>query len=118
MVEFGGCVMSYVFQDARAVRSQIVSLISIYPELAEDAELLADTVEGETDFERVAEKVLDFIRDAETLAAAVKARKDDIAERQKRYERQADSGRKVMLSLLKAARMDRVTLAEATISIT
>ena len=110
--------MSYVFQDARAVRSQIVSLISIYPELAEDAELLADTVEGETDFERVAEKVLDFIRDAETLAAAVKARKDDIAERQKRYERQADSGRKVMLSLLKAARMDRVTLAEATISIT
>lgn len=110
--------MTYVFKDAMAVRSQIAGLIAVYPEIEDDATLLADTIEGETDFERVLEKVLDFVREAETREAAVKDRKDTMAERQKRYGRQAESGRKIMLSLLKAARVDKVTLAEATISLT
>lgn len=110
--------MTYIFQDARIVRNQIEALKAIYPDLEEDADLLANTVEGETDFERVIGKLLDFVRDAETMADAVKARKDEIAERQKRFERQSDAGRKIILSLMGAAQQPKVTLAEATLSIT
>ena len=110
--------MTYVFKDAMAVRSQIAGLIAVYPEIEDDATLLADTIEGETDFERVAEKIVDFIREAETRASAVKERKDTMAERQKRFERQSEGGRKILMSLMKAARVDRIVLVEATISLT
>lgn len=110
--------MSYILQDARSVRNQIEALKGIYPELEEDADLLAATVEGETDFERVIDKLVTFVREAETMAEAVKARKDEIAERQKRFERQSEAGRKIILSLMDAAQQPKVTLPEATLSIT
>lgn len=110
--------MSYIFQDAQIVRNQIEALKAIYPELEEDADLLTDTVAGETDFERVIDKLVSFVREAETMAEAVKARKDEIAERQKRFERQSEAGRKIILSLMDAAQQLKVTLPEATLSIT
>lgn len=110
--------MTYIFKDAMALRSQISGLIALYPELEEDAQLLSDTIDGETNFERVAERVLEFIREAETMSSAVKERKDTMAERQKRYERQSESGRRILLSLMKTARVDKVVLTEATISLT
>jgi predicted nuclease with TOPRIM domain len=110
--------MTYLFEYAHIVRNQIEALKGIYPELEEDAELLATTVEGETDFERVIDKLVSFVREAETMAEAVKARKDEIAERQKRFERQGEAGRKIILSLMDAAQQPKLTLAEATLSIT
>jgi hypothetical protein len=108
----------FIFRDAQIVRNQINALIAIYPELEEDAALLADTLAGETELERVMEKLVSFVRDAETMAAAVKARKDEIAERQKRFERQGESGRKIIHQLMEAAHQSKITLPEATISIT
>lgn len=110
--------MTYLFEHAQIVRNQIEAIKGIYPELEEDAELLATTVEGETDFERVIDKLVNFVREAETMAEAVKARKDEIAERQKRFERQSEAGRKIILSLMDAAQQPKVTLPEATLSIT
>lgn len=110
--------MTYVFKDAEGVRKQIEALKALYPEITEDADLLADTLEGETDLDRVLSKLVDFVRDAEAMAGAVKARKDEIAERQKRYERQGESGRKIIQQLMEAAHATKVTLPEATLSIT
>lgn len=110
--------MSFMFQDAQHVRSQILGLVAVYPELQEDAELLADVLEGETDFLRIMEKLVEYVRDAETLAEAIKARKADMADRQKRYEAKGDAGRKAILSLMSAADQVKVTLPEATISLT
>lgn len=108
----------YLLNDAKIIRNQIEALKAIYPEIEEDADLLADTVEGETDFELVIAKLVDFVRDAETMAEAVKARKDEIGERQKRFERQSDAGRKIILSLMESAQQAKMTVAEATLSIT
>jgi predicted nuclease with TOPRIM domain len=110
--------VTYLYDHARIVRNQIEALKGIYPELEEDAELLENTVAGETDFERVIDKLVCFVREAETMAEAVKARKDEIAERQKRFERQSEAGRKIILSLMDAAQQPKVTLPEATLSIT
>ena len=110
--------MSYVFKNAEAVRSQILSLIAVYPELEEDATLMADMVEGETDLHSVLGKLLSERRDAETLASAIKEREADLSDRRKRFERKADGVKKIMLQLMEVAHQDKVTLPEATLSIT
>lgn len=108
----------FIFKDAMIVRNQIEALKALYPEITEDADLLADTLEGETNLDRVLTKLVDFVRDAETMAGSVKARKDEIAERQKRFERQAESGRKIIQQLMESAHQTKVVLPEATLSIT
>jgi hypothetical protein len=110
--------MSYLFREAGIVRNQIEALKALYPEMTEDADLLAGMIEGETDLGRVLDKVLSFVRDAQTNAAATKARKDEMGERQKRFERQEQSGRKIILQLMEAAGQARMVLPEATLSIT
>lgn len=110
--------MSYVFKDAQIVRNQIEALKALYPEITEDADLLADTLEGETNLNDILSKLVDFVRDAETMADAVKARKDEIAERQKRFERQSESGRKIIQQLMESAHQTKIVLPEATLSIT
>lgn len=109
--------MTYVFKDAQIVRNQIEALKALYPEITEDADLLADTLEGQTALDTILARLVDFTREAESLAAAVKARKDEIAERQKRFERQAESGRKIIQQLMESAQQTRVVLPEATLSI-
>lgn len=110
--------MSYLFKDAQFVRTQIQALIAAYPELEEDATLLADMLDGETDLYRVLEKLLNERLEAETMATALKDREGDIVDRRKRFERKADGVKKIMLKLMEAAQQDKVTLTEATLSIT
>lgn len=109
--------MTYIFREADIVRKQIEALKALYPEIQEDADLLADTLEGQTNLEFILVRLIDFVREAETMAAAVKFRKDEIAERQKRFERQAESGRKIIQQLMESADQPKVVLPEATLSI-
>jgi predicted nuclease with TOPRIM domain len=109
--------MSYAFKDAQNVRTHILALIAAYPELEEDATLLADMVAGETDLERVLEKLLSERMEAEDMVSVIKSREGDLSERRKRYERKSDGVKKIMLQLMEAAQQDKVTLPEATLSI-
>jgi DNA repair exonuclease SbcCD ATPase subunit len=109
---------SFVFKDAQAVRTQILALIVAYPELEEDATLLADSLEGETDLHRVLEKLLGERREAETMASAIKEREGDMQERRKRFERKSAGVKKIILQLMEAAHQEKITLPEATLSIT
>lgn len=109
--------MSYIFREAGIIRNQIEALKLLYPEMTEDADLLADMLEGETDLNRVLAKLVDFVLDAEGMAEAVKARKNELGERQKRYDRQGESGRKIIQQLMEAAQQSKIALPEATLSI-
>lgn len=109
--------MTYIFRDADIIRKQIEALKALYPEITEDADLLADTLEGQTNLDMILVRLIEFVRDAETMAAAVKFRKDEIAERQKRFERQAESGRKIIQQIMESAHQTKVVLPEATLSI-
>lgn len=110
--------MSYLFREAGIVRNQIEALKALYPEMTEDADLLAGMIEGETDLERVLDKVLTFMLDARAKAAATKDRKDEMGERQKRFERQEQSGRTILLQLMEASGQTKIVLPEATLSVT
>lgn len=108
----------FLFKEAQNVRVHVAALIALHPELQDDAELLADTLDGETDFNRILAKLLDYTLDAKGMKEAVKARRDENDDRMKRYERQEHGGRKLIQTLMESAGQDKVTLPEATLSIT
>jgi hypothetical protein len=103
--------------DVAELERAIANLLVTYPELAEDDELRADTFEGETDFHKVLAALVDREREAKAMAGAVKARMDDLATRKARYERQQEAMRSLMGHLMDRAGQRKVTLPEATISV-
>lgn len=57
--------------DPQLVAREIYALIEAYPELAEDDVLRADTIEGETDAGRVVAMLLERLRHADAMHAAL-----------------------------------------------
>lgn len=108
----------FLFNDAKAVQAQINALLARYPEMAEDVELLTDMIEGETDLQRILEKAVAARQEAVCMAEAIKLREGDLTERRKRMERQADTIKRTIQTLMEVAGQDKITLPEATLSIT
>lgn len=108
----------YLKVDIAAFKAHVAELLATYPELAEDEDLRADMVEGETDMVPLVERLLKMKLDADAMAKAIKERKQEIAERQSRYERKAEGARSLIKSMMLAADLPKITLPDATISIT
>jgi hypothetical protein len=104
--------------EAKIIAKEIDALIAAYPELAEDEALRADMIEGETDLLSVMARVLDHQQEAASMVDAMKSRRSDLSERISRYERREDAMRALMLNLMSAADQPKITLPEATISMT
>ncbi len=105
-----------MYADIQALRSTMDALFLEFPELAEDEQFRADVLEGETNIQDVLTRLVNVSRDAETMAEAVKARKQEIGERQNRFERKAEAARKLILSVMERADLPKVQLTEATLS--
>lgn len=110
--------MSYLQVDIAAFKAHVADLLAAYPELAEDEDLRADMFEAETDLHPLIERLVKMKLDADTMAAAIKARKQDISERQARFERKAEAAKSLIKSVMVAADIPKVTLPDATVSVT
>lgn len=110
--------MSFLQVDIAAFKAHVHELLATYPELAEDEDLRADMFEGETDLHALVERLVRMKLDADTMASAIKARKQEIAERQSRYERKSDGAKALLKGVMLAADLPKVTLPDATVSIT
>lgn len=110
--------MSFLRVDIAAFKAHWAAMLEAHPELSEDGELRADMLEGETDLHALVGRLVNIRSEASAMASAIKAIKQDNAERQARFERKADGASALLKSLLLAADVDRVTLPEATVSIT
>lgn len=110
--------MSFLQVDIAAFKAHWAGLLEAYPELVEDDELRADMLEGETELHALVKRLLKIRLDASAMATAIKAIKQDNADRQARFERKADGASALLKSLLIAADVDKVMLPEATVSIT
>ncbi len=108
----------YLHLDAQFVKAEIAKLIEAYPELAEDETLRADSIEGQTNALRIIERALAERQDADMMAGAVKAREDELSQRRGRFERKAEAMRSLIKSIMRAARLDKLTLTEASLSLT
>ena len=108
----------FLAADVANLAAEIDALFVAYPDLAEDEQLRADMLEGETNLHAVLERLLTVEREANSLMAAIKQRQDDLSARRQRAERRKDAMRGLMLRLLKAADLQKAPLTEATISVT
>ena len=108
---------NYLAYDVTVLEREFADLVAAYPELAEDDELRADTIEGETDAYRVLGKIVAIERDANSMVLAIGERAKELAVRKDRYTRRKDAMRALLLRLLKAADLTKVSLPEATVSL-
>lgn len=108
----------YLYLDAAFVKAEIAKLIAANPELAEDESLRADMIDGETNATRIIERALAEQQGAEMMVGAVKAREIDLAARRGRYERKSEAMRSLIKSIMRAAHLDKITLTEASLSLT
>lgn len=108
----------YLHLDAQFVKAEIAKLIASYPELADDESLRADTIDGQTNALRIIERALAERQDAEMMAGAIHAREEELITRRGRFERKADAMKALIKSIMRAARLDKLTLTEASLSLT
>ena len=109
--------MTNIRAEIDALNATISNLILSYPELQDDDQLRADMFEGASNLNEVISRLLDMSQEAKSMAQAVKLRADDLAARKARYERQEDGFRTLIQSVMERANLSKVTLPEATISI-
>lgn len=102
---------------AEDVVREINALLAEYPQLAEDEELFRDTLEGNTRFNEIMDRLLQETRDNEALAEAASQRIGKIRERQTRLTHRAQFYRGLMLRLLSLTGIKSIALAEAKISV-
>jgi hypothetical protein len=103
--------------DAQVVRSRIEALKAAYPEIEEDAELLADSIEGMTDFDRVLDRVVDAFLDTVSMKTSIAERASALKERGDRFDRKADAYRSLAHGLMEVAGKTLHVLPQATLSI-
>lgn len=103
--------------DAAFVMAQIAQLRRDHPDLADDADLLADTIEGQTDFENVLTKVVAASLEPKFMAEGLGDYLDVVKSRQERLERKSTLMKALAFGMMKAAGLDKVTLPIATLSI-
>jgi hypothetical protein len=102
---------------AEDVIKEINALLSEYPQLKEDEDLLRDTLEGNTRFNEIMERFLGEMRENEMLAEAVSQRIGKLRERQTRLTHRAQFYRSLMHRLMDWAGVKSLALPEAKISV-
>lgn len=108
----------YLFLDANVTKAEIAKLLEAYPELAEDEQLRMDTLEAETDAFKILEKALDEKHNAEATMEGIGIRMRHLQERAGRFMRKSEAMKALIKAVMQAAKLDKLQLAEATLSIT
>jgi len=107
----------YLAIDVANLEAALTDLVAAFPELADDEDLRRDTIEGETDAFSLLARLVNQEREANSMAAAIKARIDDLSARKQRAERRKEAMRSLMFKVMKAGSLPKVQLPEATLSI-
>jgi hypothetical protein len=111
-------VADYLTMDAAKLESEIRHMLAVFPELADDDELRLDTLEGETDFNRIMSRLVRVRNEKLAEADGLSGYIGDLSERKTRQVRGADGVKALMLSLMSVANVPKLVLPEATISVT
>lgn len=104
--------------DAAYTAKAIDNLLAAYPELADDADLRADTIEGETDLQGLVSRL---VRKRQEVNAEINGLADYIGaltERKSRKSRAAEFYTNLIRDLMGHAGLPKMALPEATVSLT
>jgi len=105
------------FHATEAVRRHIEQLKTVYPELLEDGDLLAATVEGETDFERVLSAVAAEAQAQAAMASGLGEMISDMRERASKFSRRGEALRGLAIRLMQDAGTTTARLPNATMTL-
>lgn len=108
--------MKPIYLDAERIRTAIGALMLDYPELAEDAELRADTLEGEVGLNDFIGRVIRRMQDRRIFVEGVDAVMEEYTARRERATREIEAHRALILKLMLAADLAKIELPEATVS--
>lgn len=95
--------------------AQIAAVVAMLPD-EDDQQLLADCLEGETDLYEFASRLLSQNEDDEGVVNALSEQIDDRKTRQERAKKRIASRRDMLMALMDIARIDKLTLPEATVT--
>ena len=95
----------------------IDAMLAAYPELMEDEELRADSLEAETPLPELMSRLVRYRQERLALAEGLNGYIKDLTERRDRLAKGGDAFKELMLKLMSAANLPKLVLEEATISI-
>jgi nitrogen fixation/metabolism regulation signal transduction histidine kinase len=104
-------------QPDRVIRQSIENLKIAHPELIEDDEAWAATLESETDFNEVLTTIVRRIEDTKALVIGTKDRFEELKARKYRFEHRIDTLRELAFKIMTAAEIAKLELPEATLSL-
>lgn len=96
---------------------EIDRLKALYPELEDDPQLLADTVEGSTRAEWVLDRLSVAYNEAVALREATAMLIETLKARHSRFDRRSEGVKDLMLAVMRSAGMKKIVLPSATLSI-
>lgn len=103
--------------DPHAVRLQINALKAAYPDLMDDDEAWAATLESETDLDQMLTSIVRRIDDTKALVIGTKDRFDELKARKDRFESRVEALRGLAFKLMEAANVHKLELPEATLTL-
>lgn len=83
----------------------------------DDDDLIADTIEGETDAMEAVSRLLQWMDDQGSYATALKAQETEKAARRKRFEERVDAGRRAIAAFMDGCGLAKIERPEATLSL-
>jgi Siphovirus Gp157 len=108
--------MTYpTYIDANFVRAQIADLVRMHPTLIEDDEGLALSLESETDATELCTRLVNSIKILEAQQNGIAGYVKELKSRAEVLEMRSEAMRSLLLSLLEAAGLKKLTLEIATI---
>ena len=103
--------------DPHAIKLQINALKASHPELMEDEEAWAASLESETELDQVLTSIVRRIEDTKALAIGTKDRFEELSARKKRFEERVEALRGLAFKLMEAASVHKLELPEATLTL-
>lgn len=97
---------------------EIQTLLEQFPQLKDDQDLLADMLEGQTDFNEIIATLAKDIKLAKANVSGIKEVAKELKERQSRFEAKEEFCRSLIHKLMDAAGVKKLTLPVATVNIT
>lgn len=107
----------YIVLDAAYTAKAIDAMIAAYPELLDDEELRADSIEAETSMPDIMSRLVRLRGERLAIAEGLNGYIQDLIARRDRLSKGADAIKGLMVKLMVAARLPKLTLPEATISL-
>lgn len=95
----------------------IDAMLAAYPELLEDEDLRAGTLEAETSLPELLQKIARIRQEEIASLAGLDAYLEELGYRKSRKQRKIDALKGLMLKLMATARLPSLVLPEATISV-